>query len=173
MDVELSSEPSRMAIQVCNRFGSNRRVQVFRSWTVGHVKMILAASGEDLLPDHQRLECGGKQLEDGRTLVDYDIKDGTMAHLWPMHWSLYAMRIFVTLPLQDHIALDVDSTASINWVKHLIMRSRKIPVAQQRLWHEDCMLGDNRTLADYNIRCDALLNLELLEWMCEHTVESE
>jgi len=160
MDVDLSSEPSRLfEIQVRNRFGSNRRVQVAPSWTVAHLKRLLAASGEDLPPDHQRLEYRGKQLEDGRTLADYHIKDGTLAHLWPMHWSLYAMRIFVTVPLLDHIALDVDSTASIAWVKHLIMQKTEIPVAQQRLWHEDNMLGDNRTLADYTIRCDSVLTL--------------
>ena len=174
MDVGLSSEPATLfEIQVRNRRGYLRNVQVDRSWTVGYVKRILAASGEDLPPDHQRLEYGGKQLEDGRTLADYDIEDGTMAHLWPMHWSLYAMRIFVTVPLLDHIALDVDNTASIAWVKHLIMQKTEIPVAQQRLWREDNMLEDGRTLADYNIRCDALLNLELLDWMCDSGLTSK
>ena len=175
MDVDLSSEPSRLfEIQVRNRYGNTRRVQVDPSWTVGHLKLLLAASGEDLPPDQRRLVRGGVELEDRRTLADYDLPPPggleTIVNLEAMHWTLFGnMRIFVELPGSDRIALDIGSPwATIWWVKHAIQEKRGIPIQEQRLaWHglspcaEDNILEDGYTLADYNIRCDSVLTLTL------------
>ena len=120
--------------------------------------------------DQQRLAFGGTRLEDWRTLADYDIKDESMVNLEPMHWSLYGMRIFVQVPSEEwRIALDIGSPwTSIWYVKQLIEQKKRIPVSQQRLaWHdlspcaEDNILEDERTLADYDIRCDSVLTLTL------------
>ena len=174
MDVDLSSEPATLfEIQVRNRRGYLRNVQVDRSWTVGYMKRILAASGEDLPPDQQRLECGGVELEDSRTLADYDLPPPgglqTMVNLDAMHWSLHGLRLFVEVPSGERLHLDIGSPwTSIWWVKQLIQEKKGIPVAQQRLaWHglsaeaEDNILEDGHTLADYDIRCDSVLALTL------------
>ena len=121
MDVDLSSEPSRLfEITVRNRWGRTSTHQVDRSWTVGYLKRVLAV-GEDLPPDQQRLVCGGVELEDWRTLADYDIKDESMVNLEPMHWSLYGLRVFVEVPSGERLDLDIGSPwTSIWWVKQLI-----------------------------------------------------
>ena len=134
MDVDLSSEPPRLfEIQVRNRFGGNRRVQVDPSWTVAHLKRLLAASGDDLAPDQQRLVRGGVELEDKRTMADYDLPPPggleTMVNLEAMHWALFGnMRVFVELPGGDRIALDIGSPwTTIWWVKDAIQEKEEYP----------------------------------------------
>ena len=177
MDVELSSEPYRIEITVRNRNGNTRRVQVDRLETIENLKFILARSGEDLPPDQQRLVFAGTQLEDERTLADYDI-DGSpwrsMVNLEPMHWSFFGMRIFVEVASGEwRIALDIGSPWTPIWgVKHLIQDQKGIPVERQQLsWRglSPCarehqrleLLEDNHLLASYNIRCDSVLTLEV------------
>ena len=180
MDVDPSSEPSRLfEITVRNRWGRTSTHQVDRSWTVGYLKRVLAV-GEDLPPDQQRLVCGGVELQDWRTLADYDLPPDydqphpgprleTIVNLEAMHWSLFGLRVFVVLPSGERFDLDIGSPwTSIWWVKQLIQEKKGIPVSQQRLaWHglspcaEDNILEDGHTLADYNIRCDSVLTLTL------------
>ena len=92
-----------------------------------------------------------------------------MVNLDAMHWSLFGLRVFVEVPSGERFDLDIGSPwTSIWWVKQLIQKKKGIPVAQQRLaWHglspcaEDNFLEDERTLADYGIRCDSVLTLTL------------
>ena len=132
MDVDPSSEPARLfEITVRNRWGRTSTHQVDRSWTVGYLKRVLAV-GEDLPPDQQRLVCGGVELEDWRTLADYDLPPPggleTMVNLEAMHWSLFGLRVFVVLPSGERFDLDIGSPwTSIWYVKQLIEQKKKDP----------------------------------------------
>lgn len=48
--------------------------------TVVHVKALIQAH-EGILVGQQRLICEGKQMEDGHTLSDYNIREGSVLHL--------------------------------------------------------------------------------------------
>lgn len=55
-------------------------LRVCNHWTVGMVKGMLQDS-EGIPPNQIRLIFAGKQLQDGYTLVDYNIQSGTTVHV--------------------------------------------------------------------------------------------
>ena len=59
------------------------------------------------------------------------------------------------------ITVEVDATDTIECVKQKIYSTEGIPIDQQRLTFAGKLLENERTVQDYNIQADALLNLIL------------
>jgi ubiquitin C len=151
-----TSSSSSYQIFVKNLLGKSVALDVQATDTVQDVKRKLQ-DREAIPAGQQRLVFQTRELEDSRTLADYNIQRDSNLGLVLRLIGGASYQIFVKTINGKHRALDMQATDTVKAVKQKLQDREGIPADQVRLVFSAKVLEDNSTLADCNITENAVV----------------
>jgi len=113
---------------------------------------------ENLPINQQRLMFAGRELENDRRLMDYDVKDkGLITMANPFDDG--PMKVYIKSAKGKTTTVDVEPTETVRSLKIKIQGLEKIPPGQQRLMFAGTVLNDQKTIRDYRIPKNGVISL--------------
>ena len=120
---------------------------VYQEYSIQYLKEMIEAK-EGIPAYLQCLFYGIKQLENDKTIIDYDIQNDSKIELIYHIKSIifYFDKIIIEKSNGEQIEIDCNPLDSIKEIKGKVQKKEKIPVEDQRLFYNGVELEDNQIL---------------------------
>ncbi len=147
--VVIPNNTGPMKIEVKTLNGKSYHLNMKPTQTVIQVKCYILQK-LNIPPNQQSLIFNQKQLENSKTLSDYNIQDEDTIHLVPRLRG--NMQIYIRTVFGKTTTLKVKSSDTISAVKSQICDKEGVSASLQRLSFNDRLLEDSKTLKSYNVQ---------------------
>ena len=157
---QMTSHNTKQSMQIFVKTlsGKTITVEVEKDDTIENLKRKICDK-QGVPADQQRLIFSGKQLENGNTIGDYSMQQGSTVHL-VLHLR-GGMQIFVKTLSGRTITVETDANDSIEELKRKIEAKEGIPARDQRIIYAGKSLDEQNTVGDYSIQNGSNLYLVL------------